>query len=113
VAYESLYENFEAIGQDGKAFRAVFKKAGTLTAGDRPELYFFEVNQQPVVVCISGDLLTEWQRGHRYLSREEKIDVAGLFLKQRIESQQELSAENLRIAQAELISLIRALGILE
>jgi hypothetical protein len=113
VAYESKYESFEVIGQDGQASRVVFKKAGTLAAGDRPELYFFEVNQRPVVVCVSGDALTEWQRAHRYMSREEKIDVAGLFLKQRIEQGRELVAENLGIAQAELASLARALGIRE
>ena len=113
MAYESLYENFEAAGQDGHARRIVFKRAGTLAAGDRPELYFFEVNQRPAVVSVSGDALTAWQRANRYLSREEKIDVAALFLKQRIEHGLDLVAENLGIAQAELASLVRALGIRE
>lgn len=65
------------------------------------------------MVCVSGDALTEWQRGHRYLSREEKIDVAALFLKQRIEQWRDLVAEDLSIAQAELAPLVRALGIRE
>ena len=90
---------------------AVFKKAGRLAAGDQPELYFFEVAGLPAVVGVSGATLDDWQRSRRYLSREEKIDVAGFFLKQRIEAGDELVAERLFIQGPQLEELIRALGL--
>jgi hypothetical protein len=111
MAYESVFEIFEAIGADGAASKVAFKKAGTLASGDRPELYFFDVDARQVIVCVSGDGLGGWQRANRYLSREEKIDVAGLFLKRKIETGSELNAEDLRIDESELPSLLRALGI--
>ena|SRR5208282_3507091 len=111
MAYESAYETFEAIGPDGQARKAVFKKSGFLAVGDQPELYFFDLGSRSIVVCVSGEALQDWQRGHRYLSREEKIDVAGLFLKQRIEEGRELAAEDLRIARSELESLLESLGV--
>ena len=111
MAYDSVYENFEAIGKDGTPRRIAFKKAGTLASGDRPELYFFDVDAQPTIVCVSGDGLGGWQRANRYLSREEKIDVAGLFLKNKIESGTELLREDLKIERSELESLLQSLGI--
>ena len=111
MAYESEFENFEAIGADAAPRKVEFRKAGTLASGDRPELYFFAVNGRQVVVCLAGEGLEGWQRAHRYLSREEKVDVAGLFLKKQIESRAELNAEDLRIERSELESLLRSLGI--
>jgi hypothetical protein len=111
VAYESVYEKFEAIGQHGTARAVAFKKAGTLASGDQPELYFFELDARTVIVCISGGALAGWQGGNRYLSREEKIDVAGLFLKRKIEAGTQLVPEDLRIERGELESLVRELGI--
>lgn len=111
MAYESVYEKFEAIGQDGTARAVAFKKAGVLASGDQPELYFFEWDARPVIVCVSGGALASWQGGNRYLSREEKIDVAGLFLKHKIEAGTELVPEDLRIERGELESLVRELGI--
>jgi len=111
MAYESAFEMFEATGQDGHARKFSFKKAGFLAAGDQPELYFFEGSVRPIVVCISGEALAAWQRAHRYLSREEKIDVAGLFLKRRIEEGGEITAESLRIDGPGLECLLQKLGI--
>ena len=82
-----------------------------LASGDQPELYFFEVDARPVIVCVGGAGLLGLQRGSRYLSREEKIDVAGLFLKRKIECGGELVPKDLRIEREELESLVRELGI--
>jgi hypothetical protein len=111
VAYESVFEKFEAMGQDGIARPVVFKKAGVLSSGDRPELYFFGLDARSVIVCISGGGLAGWQNENRYLSRDEKIDVAGLFLKRKIEAGAELVPEDLRIERGQLESLLRELGI--
>jgi hypothetical protein len=111
VSYESLYEKFRVVGPEGRASEAVFKKAGFLAAGDHPELYFFELDAQRVVVQVSGTALTNWQRSCRYLTREEKIDVAGLWLKQRVASGTELSPENLYLQEAQLDEMVRALGL--
>jgi hypothetical protein len=111
VAYESVLEKFEAMGQDGIARAVAFKKAGVLSSGDRPELYFFDLDARPVIVCVSGGALAGWQNANRYLSREEKIDVAGLFLKRKIEAGTELVPEDLRIERGKLESLLRELGI--
>ncbi|MFZ0037397.1 MAG: hypothetical protein WAK91_08255 [Candidatus Acidiferrales bacterium] len=111
MAYESAFETFEATGPDGQAKKYSFKKAGFLAAGDQPELYFFEGSARPIVICVSGEALMAWQRAHRYLSREEKIDVAGLFLKKRIELSGELTAENLRVDGSALEFLLQSLGI--
>ena len=113
MAYATAFETFEATGRDGQSRKFSFKKAGFLAAGDQPELYFFEGSARPIAVCISGEALAAWQRAHRYLSREEKIDVAGLFLKKRIEEGRELTAEELRIAGSELELLLQTLGIRE
>ena len=99
------------MGQDGIARAVAFKKAGVLSSGDRPELYFFDLDGRPVIVCVSGGALAGWQNANRYLSREEKIDVAGLFLKRKIEAETELVPEDLRIERGELESLLGNLGI--
>lgn len=88
-----------------------FKKAGVLASGEQPELYFFEVDTRTVIVCVAGEALAGWQNENRYLSREEKIDVAGLFLKRKIEAGTELVPEDLRIERSELETLARELGI--
>jgi len=111
MAYESVLEKFEALGQDGTARAVAFKKAGVLASGDQPELYFFDVDARAVIVCVPREALAGWQRENRYLSREEKIDVAGLFLKRKIEAGTELVPEDLRIGRSEFESLVRELGI--
>jgi hypothetical protein len=63
-------------------------------------------------VAISGETLRRFQRGRRSLSREEKIDLAGLLLKRRIEAGFPLVSENLLIRDEELASLASELGLL-
>ncbi len=112
MVYQSLYETFRVVGPEGRAREVAFKKAGSLVAGDHPELYFFEVDAQSVVVGVSGVALTDWQRSRRYLSREEKIDVAGLWLKQRLTTGAGLAPENLYMQEADLEEMVRALGLM-
>ena len=75
MGYESLYERFETARPGGHRASVQFQKAGMLAAGDQPELFFFRVGAEDVVVGVSGSALRGFQQGHRYLSREEKIDV--------------------------------------
>jgi hypothetical protein len=109
VGYESRYEKFEVTGPDGQARNVEFKKAGFLPAGDQPELYFFEVKGERVLVGVSGGALAAWQRARRYLSREEKIDLAGLQLKRCIEEGKPAVADNLYVDGPALEKLVRAL----
>ena len=109
--YESVLEKFEALGKDGRARAVAFKKAGVLASQDQPELYFFEVDARQAIVCVSGEALAGWQNANRYLSREEKIDVAGLFLKQKIEAGSELVPGDLRIERETLEAMLGALNI--
>lgn len=81
-----------------------------LAAGDNPELYFFQVDEGEAVVGISGAALKGFQQ-RRFLSREEKIDLAGLWLKRAIEAGQTLAAENLHIRAGELRQLAADLGV--
>ena len=111
MAYEPLYERFEAVGPKGQRLPVEFKKAGFLAMGDQPEVYFFRVADQEAIVGISGQSLRRFQQGRRYLSREEKIDLAGLLLKQRIETGMPLVSENLFIRDEELARLARELGL--
>jgi hypothetical protein len=110
MAYEPLFEKFEVTNGRGQVRAVAFKKAGRLAAGDQPELYFFEVDGRPVVVGISGEALERWQHSHWFLSREEKIDVAGLWLKRGIEAGGTLVAEHLYLGELELGEMIRTLG---
>jgi hypothetical protein len=112
LVYEPVYERFEAAGPTGIRRAVEFKKSGFLAWGDQPELYFFRVEQEDAVVGISGDALRRFQRGRRYFSREEKIDLAGLYLKQAIEAGKELVSDNLLIRDEELAGLAGALGLL-
>ncbi len=110
MAYESAYERFVAVGTDAQRQSVEFQKAGFLTLWDQPELYFFRVEGKEVVVGISGQALVWFQRGRRYLTREEKIDLAGLLLKRQIEVGAPLEAENLLIREGELARLAGELG---
>jgi hypothetical protein len=113
MAYESQLERFEAVGPDQRRRAAQFLRAGFLTAGDQPELYFFRLVGpcEDVVVAISGDALRRFQQGRRFLSREEKIDLAGLLLKRCIEAGAALEPENLLLRDEHLAQLAGELGI--
>jgi hypothetical protein len=114
MKYEPLWERFEAIAPDGTPCKVQFLRAGFLTLADRPELYFFRVTRgadpspnaaEEVVVGISGDSLARFEKPRRRLSREEKIDVAGLLLKRSIEAGKSLDSNNLFIRDDELAAL--------
>jgi hypothetical protein len=111
LPYESHFERFEAVGPDERRCVAEFLRAGFLTAGDQPELYFFRVAGAEVAVGISGSSLRRFQQGRRSLSREAKIDLAGLLLKRRIEAGQALESQNLFLRDEELAQLAGELGI--
>ena len=85
-------------------------KAGFLTAGDQPELYFFRVAGEEVVVGMSGNSLRRFQQGRKSLSREAKIDLAGLLLKNQIEAGTALESKNLFLRDEELARLAGDLG---
>jgi hypothetical protein len=111
MKYESRFERFECWGPDGTHRVAEFVRAGFLTAGDNPELYFFRVAGGEVVVGISGSALRSFEEGRRSLSREEKIDLAGLWLKRRIEAGTVLDSKNLFLRDEELARMAGDLGI--
>jgi hypothetical protein len=120
MKYEPLWERFEAIAPDGTPCTVEFLRAGFLTLADRPELYFFRLVRaaeaspnaaEEVVVGISGDSLARFEKPRRRLSREEKIDVAGLLLKRSIEVGKALDSTNLFIRDDELAALAGELGI--
>jgi len=91
--------------------------------GDRPELYFFRLTRafdssaaaaEEVAVGISGEALKKsFQERRRSLSREEKIDLAGLLLKKTIEAGTALDSTNLYIRGEELAALAGELAIPE
>ena len=112
MSYESRFERFEAVRPDGEQRAVEFRRAGTLTAGDRPELYFFRVagEQEEIVVGISGSALQRFEQGRRRLSREEKIDVAGLWLKWQIETGASRDSSNLFIREEQLAEVAGELG---
>ena len=111
MAYEPVYGRFEATGPNGPRRAVQFTKAGILALGEQPELYFFQVAGEEAVVGISSQALRRFQSGRRYLSREEKIDLAGLMLKRRIEAGMPLVSENLFIRDEELAALAGDLGL--
>jgi hypothetical protein len=86
MTYDPIYERFEVVGADGSRLEISFVRAGFLTQGDRPELFFFRVNGEETVVGISGSSLARFERGRSCLSREQKIDVTGRWLKRQIEA---------------------------
>jgi hypothetical protein len=111
VKYEPRFERFEVQGPDGQ-FRSVeFRRAGFLTLGDTPELYFFAVAGQEAVVGISGSALKRFEQGRRRLSREEKIDLAGLWLKRQIEAGAALDSQNLFLRDEALAGMAGDLSI--
>ncbi len=112
MAYQPRFERFEAADPEGQGCTVEFKRAGFLALGDQPELYFFQVAGAEAIVGISGDALRRFQRGRRYLSREEKIDLAGLLLKRRIEAGMPLVSQNLLIRDEELAGLADDLGLI-
>lgn len=112
MAYEPLYEQFDGVRPDGQQLRVEFSKAGFLAGGNQPELYFFRVAGEEAVVGIAGSALRRFQQGRRYLTREEKIDVAGLLLKRRIEAGTPLTSESLFIRDEELAGLAADLALM-
>jgi len=109
VTYEPLYERFEVVGEDGIRLGVVFVRSGFLTQGDRPELFFFRMNGEEAVVGISGASLARFEMGRRRLTREQKIDVAGRWLKRQMEAGKPLDSGNLYIQDDELANLANEL----
>lgn len=112
MAYRSRYERFTVADPLGELRQVEFRRAGFLTAGDQPELYFFSVDGREVVVGISGEALRRWQHERRYLSREEKIDLAGQALEECLAAGRAPVAENLHLGYEELVARLNQLGIL-
>jgi hypothetical protein len=113
MTYEPIYERFEVVGPGGIHFAVRFVRAGVLTQGDRPELFFFLVNGEETVVGISGASLSRFERGRNRLSREHKIDVTGRWLKRQIEAGSHLDSRSLYIQDDELANLAGELDITE
>jgi hypothetical protein len=113
MSYDPSYEQFEVVGPDGNRREVSFVRAGFLTQGDRPELFFFRVNEEEAVVGISGSSLARFERGRSRLSREQKIDVTGRWLKRQIEAGLYLDSRSLYIQDDELANLASELNITE
>jgi hypothetical protein len=107
------YERFEVAGADGNRRDVIFIRSGFLAQGDRPELFFFRVNGEDTVVGISGASLARFGRGRRRLTREQKIDVAGRWLKRQMEAGLPLDSRSLYIQDDELAHLANELDIVE
>jgi hypothetical protein len=113
MTYEPLYERFEVLGSDGTRLGVQFVRSGFLAQGDRPELFFFRINEEETVVAISGASLARFERGRRRLSREQKIDLAGRWLKRQMEAAMPLNSGSLYIQDDELAYLGNELDITE
>jgi hypothetical protein len=113
MPYDSNYERFRVAGSDGNLREVEFVRSGFLAQGDRPELFFFRVNGSETVVGISGASLVRFERGRRRLTREQKIDVAGRWLKRQIEAGLALDSRSLYIHDDELANLANELNIIE
>jgi hypothetical protein len=113
MTYEPIYERFELLGSDGKSIQVHFVRAGFLTQGDRPELFFFRVNGEEAVVGISGSSLSRFERGRNRLSREQKIDVTGKWLERQIKAGLYLDSRSLYIQDDELANLASELHFTE
>jgi hypothetical protein len=111
--YEPLYERFEVLGSDGSRVGVEFIRSGFLAQGDRPELFFFRVNGEETVVGISGASLARFEHARRRLSREQKIDVAGRWLKRQMEAGMPLNSGSLYIQDDELANLANELDFTE
>jgi hypothetical protein len=105
MAYEPLYERFEVLESGGTRLGVKFIRSGFLTQGDRPELFFFDINGEEAVVGISGASLARFEHGRHRLSREQKIDLAGRWLKRQMEAGRPLNSESLYIQDNELANL--------
>ena len=113
MTYEPIYEQFAVVGSDGQHRQVEFVRSGFLAQGDRPELFFFRVSGEEAVVGISGGSLVRFERGRRCLTREEKIDVAGGWLKRQIEAGAPLDSRSLYIQDDELANLASKLDLTE
>ncbi len=113
MSYEPIYGRFEVVRPDGSRLAVDFVRAGFLAQGDRPELFFFRVNGEETVVGISGLSLARFERGWRCLTREQKIDVAGRWLKRQIEVGLPLDSRSLYIQDHELANLASELDLTE
>ena len=113
MTYEPIYERFEVVGPDGNRKEISFVRAGFLTQGDRPELFFFRVNGEETVVGISGMSLARFERGRTRLSREQKIDLTGRWLKRQVETGAVLDSRSLYIQDDELANLASELDFTE
>jgi hypothetical protein len=111
MTYEPIYERFAIVGTDGERREVEFVRAGFLAQGDRPELFFFRVNGEEAVVGISGSSLARFQSGRPRLTREEKIDVAGRWLKRQMEAGAPLDSRSLYIQDHELAHLANELDL--
>ena len=105
MTYEPLYERFEVSGSGGTRLRVKFIRSGFLAQGDRPELFFFQINGEEEVVGISGASLARFEHGRRRLSREQKIDLAGRWLQRQMEAGKPLNSGSLYIQDDELANL--------
>jgi hypothetical protein len=110
---EPIYERFEVVGPDGNRKEVNFVRSGFLTQVDRPELFFFRVDGEEAVVGISGSSLARFERGRNRLSREQKIDVTGRWLKRQMEAGLYLDSRSLYIQDDELANLASELHITE
>lgn len=113
MTYEPIYERFEVVGPDGNRNEISFVRAGFLTQGDRPELFFFRVNGEETVVGVSGMSLARFERGRSRLSREQKIDLTGRWLKRQVEAGAVLDSRSLYIQDDELANLASELDFTE
>jgi hypothetical protein len=113
MTYDPLYERFEALGPDGNPRSVEFVRAGFLAQADRPELFFFRVNGEETAVGISGASLAQFERGRHCLTREQKIDVAGRWLKRQIEAGMPLDSGSLYLRDDELAYLANELDFVE
>jgi hypothetical protein len=113
MTYEPIYERFATVGTDGQRREVEFVRAGFLTQGDRPELFFFRVNGEETVVGISGGSLSRFEHGRSRLTREQKIDVAGRWLKRQMEAGVPLDSRSLYIQDDELAYLGNELDLIE
>jgi hypothetical protein len=105
MTYEPLYGRFEVLAAGGTRLGVKFIRSGFLAQGDRPELFFFEINGEEAVVGISGASLARFESGRHRLSREQKIDVAGRWLKRQMEAGKPLNSGSLYIQDDELANL--------
>jgi hypothetical protein len=110
---EPLHERFEVANPGGDLLVVEFVRSGFLAQGDRPELFFFRVNGEETVVGISGKSLKRFEAGRRRLTREQKIDVSGLWLKRQIEAGALLDSGSLYIQDDDLANLANELNYTE